>query len=281
MAGVMRKSLLSVAKRIVSPCSGQILKSKLPMTPGGGIFTLNAPKSLWHLSSSGDVTTISSRFVPASHIVCGCRRRCQLHTEVDGAISKFLDKEIKLEETSKSNQKLPTIKGFELSKSDGSDVELVKQNGNEKVTVKFNVNASVDSDHPPAVEGQSEEATDMVSRPSFTVELNKGDNQILAVHCYFPEDGMVDDAGQEGTESIEDLFEIQEVALYSGEWSDSVYSLQAETMDGNLYDLIMDMLDERGIDDEFVNGLIEFSTVYEHGKYIGFLKNMKSFVEKN
>ncbi|XP_050408154.1 complement component 1 Q subcomponent-binding protein, mitochondrial [Patella vulgata] len=279
MAGVIGKSLLSVAKRIVSPSSAQILKSKFPMSPSGGMVTLNAPRNLWHLScSSWDVTTISSRLVPASH-TCGCR--CQLHTEVDGAISKFLDKEIKLEETSKSNQKLPTVKGFELSKSDGSDVELVKQSGNEKVTVKFNVNASVDSDHPPAVEGQSEEATDMVSRPSFTVELNKGDNQILAVHCYFPEDGMVDDASQEGTESIEDLFEIQEVALYSGEWSDSVYSLQAETMDGNLYDLIMDMLDERGINDEFVNDLIEFSTVYEHGKYIGFLKNMKSFVDKN
>lgn len=48
----------------------------------------------------------------------------------------------------------------------------------------------------------------------------------------------------------------------------------------NLYDLMMDMLDERGINEEFANQLIEFSTAYEHSKYLAFLKDLKSFAEK-
>lgn len=48
----------------------------------------------------------------------------------------------------------------------------------------------------------------------------------------------------------------------------------------NLYDLLMDMLDERGINDEFANQLVDFSSSYEHSKYVEFLKNLKSFAEK-
>ena len=48
----------------------------------------------------------------------------------------------------------------------------------------------------------------------------------------------------------------------------------------NLYDLMMDMLDERGINEEFANQLVEFSTAYEHSRYLAFLKDLKSFAEK-
>jgi hypothetical protein len=42
----------------------------------------------------------------------------------------------------------------------------------------------------------------------------------------------------------------------------------------------MDMLDERGINEEFANQLIDFSTSYEHSRYLDFLKGLKSFAEK-
>ena len=43
---------------------------------------------------------------------------------------------------------------------------------------------------------------------------------------------------------------------------------------------MMDMLDERGINEEFANQLVEFSTAYEHSRYLAFLKDLKSFAEK-
>lgn len=47
-----------------------------------------------------------------------------------------------------------------------------------------------------------------------------------------------------------------------------------------LYDMLMDMLHDRGIGDDFVRDLMEFSTNYEQEKYVDFLEQMKSFVEE-
>ena len=47
-----------------------------------------------------------------------------------------------------------------------------------------------------------------------------------------------------------------------------------------LYDMLMDMLHDRGIGDDFVRDLMEFSTNYEQEKYVEFLEQMKSFVEE-
>lgn len=44
-----------------------------------------------------------------------------------------------------------------------------------------------------------------------------------------------------------------------------------EIMDGEMYEKLMDMLDERKIDNDFVNELIEFSIGYEYGEYIKLL----------
>ena len=46
----------------------------------------------------------------------------------------------------------------------------------------------------------------------------------------------------------------------------------------NLYDLLMNMLDERGLDEEFAQKLVDFSTNYEHKCYIKFLDGLKDFV---
>jgi hypothetical protein len=44
--------------------------------------------------------------------------------------------------------------------------------------------------------------------------------------------------------------------------------------------MLMDMLHDRGIGDDFVRDLMEFSTNYEQEKYVDFLEQMKSFVEE-
>lgn len=45
-----------------------------------------------------------------------------------------------------------------------------------------------------------------------------------------------------------------------------------------LYDLLMNFLEERGISNEFVEKLSDFSTAYEHSLYIALLENTKKFV---
>lgn len=49
----------------------------------------------------------------------------------------------------------------------------------------------------------------------------------------------------------------------------------------NLYDHFMDMLDDRGINDDFIKELVEFSTAFDHTHYVKFLEGLKSFVDKN
>lgn len=47
-----------------------------------------------------------------------------------------------------------------------------------------------------------------------------------------------------------------------------------------LYDMLMDMLDERGIDDTFVNNMVDFATSYEHKQYVEFLEKLKSVIKE-
>lgn len=212
-----------------------------------------------------------------------------VHTAGDKELIEFLRDEIKLE---KQNQKsvigkLPKIKGFEIVGSEGPNVSFKKSHDNESITIKFNINNSVDEalsgvegdNQPEQAQEQSSDAQ-MVSKPSFQVEINKGGKYTLAIQCIFPPaDEYAPSDVQE--ETYEDLIEIQDVALLgkSQEWTDDVYSLSASVMDGNLYDMLMKMLEERGIDADFIDQLIEFSTSYEHARYVETLEKLKDFVD--
>lgn len=44
-----------------------------------------------------------------------------------------------------------------------------------------------------------------------------------------------------------------------------------------LYDLLMNLLEEKGISNEFVQKLSDFSTSYEHSSYIGLLEGISKF----
>jgi hypothetical protein len=41
----------------------------------------------------------------------------------------------------------------------------------------------------------------------------------------------------------------------------------------------LNVLEERGIGEEFANQMMEFSTAYEHKQYIGLLEKMKDFAK--
>lgn len=241
-------------------------------------------RSLWHLCKQ----QTEPHHVGQIHRVngfpkmCGC---CGIHTQGDKDMADFLADEIKLEKEGQkagaSGGKLPRVKGFELSQTDGSDVVLKKSSDNEIVSIRFNINHSVDDD-PVEFDENQEPEEDMASRPAFTVEINKGGKTTLAIQCQFPQE-MAHAQEQEQGEQYDDMIEITEVALLNnneGNWEDSVYSVSGHIMDGNLYDMLLNLLEERGIDGEFIEQLVDFSTSYEQQQYVKFLENLKNFSEE-
>ncbi len=45
----------------------------------------------------------------------------------------------------------------------------------------------------------------------------------------------------------------------------------------NLYDILLNLLDERGMGEQFANEMAEFATAFEHSQYIGLLEKLQQF----
>ncbi|CAF0724261.1 unnamed protein product [Brachionus calyciflorus] len=199
-----------------------------------------------------------------------------LRTSVLKDLSNFLNEEIKLEQEARKNRnELPKVTGFNV-KTDGPNVTLTKKFNDEEVTVKFNVNGSLDNEGNvdqavDSAKNPEAQTPDLKSRPVFSVEVKRGD-QVLGFGCsYLP-------AEEGSTESVED-FQIDELTVHTGDWNENVYTADCSVLDENLYDLLLNLLDERGIGEQFANELAEFSTSYEHQQYIGLLEKLQKFTK--
>lgn len=213
--------------------------------------------------------------------------KCHFSTpKTDLDLHKFLVEEIKSEkEISQQPKKGRTIPGFEI-REDGADVILSRRFANENITVRFNVNGSVDDGAQEFSENAQEQpeeiAATIKSKPDFVVEIRKSKDLALVFNCAFLEDA--EEAEQ--TEKS-DLFEIQNFYLLQGdltissELTDRIYMGDGALIDGQFYDLLMDYLDERGIGFEFAEHLVDYSTFYEHEQYINLLDQIKGFITKN
>lgn len=258
--------------------------SKLISLAGRGVFARSAnflgasaravkvqspARNIWYMStSSKPVFSSHSNAVNISQ-PCGCG--CNFHTQGDENINEFLTGEIKNEQS--ESRALPTdVCGFTVQKIEGAEVELVKKNGNETITVEFNVNDSTEDDAEQAQAG-AESPANFVAKPEFTVLVNKGGDLTLGVHCVFP-------FGEQTEGEYDESIQISEVALLKGDakWDESIYTHTGDVMDGDLYDMMLTMLEERGVTADFVDALVQFSTTYEHKQYVSFLQSMQSFV---
>lgn len=184
---------------------------------------------------------------------------------------EFLTEEIVAERKTQKSSSLPTeVGGFKV-KLNGADVELIKENDKEVITVSFNVNHTVDSEEvePETNAQQNEKFGEMKSKPTFEVDVKKG-NRTLSFTCSF-----LTGEAQDG--EYQDVFGIDEITIYDGIWSDKVYAVAGDVLDGYLYDLLMNLLEEKGVSNEFVEKLSEFSTSYEHSAYIGLLEALSKF----
>lgn len=197
-------------------------------------------------------------------------------------VNEFLHKEIQLEKSmQKHPNNLPQIKGFEV-KADGPHVTLTRQAGQEKITVEFNVTNTVDSSASEVDTGdqQQQNATEagsqLKSRPSFTVDINRG-GQTLSFMCSFLADDYPNPQEQQENDGqpLSEDFQIDEFAIHDGEWNEKVYSADCSVIDSELYDKLLNLLEEHGIGEEFAEQLMNYSTAYEHRQYIDIFFNNK------
>ena len=150
-----------------------------------------------------------------------------------------MKEEIELERGAQKFQgQLPSIQGFEVV-ADGANVTLKKSYNDENISIKFNVNHTVDaeSEMGEEVAENDDKVPQMVSRPSFTVEIAKGGRPTFAMHCVYPvTDEMIEEAGGDASNSehqgMRDVFEIEEIAFHQGEWKDNTYAVSGDVMDG-------------------------------------------------
>lgn len=201
-----------------------------------------------------------------------------MHTKGDQELAEFLTEEIVAENKVQKFPSLPKVEGFQVT-TEGANITLTRKFNNENIKVRFNVNHTVDADAPDEdinINQDKVEMAEMKSKPSFTVEVEKN-GKIMEFGCTVIGDGgPSSNAGDQ--EAYDDVFNIDEIILHEGNKQDSTYAVSGEIMDGYLYDLLMNMLEERGVSNEFALQLIDLSTAYEHKLYIGFLEKMKSFI---
>jgi len=194
-------------------------------------------------------------------------------TKGDGELAKFLQDEIATEK--KNSRSGPKLEGWNVS-ADGSEVTLTKELAGEKVMITLNVNHTVDSAEP---DDGSEEAPEMLSRPNFEVDIIKTNGKTLSFTCSFSAPDETEQPPQ-GEEEYDDVFAIDEVTMFDGDnHSDANYAVAGDILDGYLYDLFMNMLEERGVDNGFVESMSEWCSAHEHSQYIGLLQELEKFAK--
>ncbi|XP_038059143.1 complement component 1 Q subcomponent-binding protein, mitochondrial-like [Patiria miniata] len=237
-------------------------------------------RSIWYLcnnnhtskdSSTGELKHVlaqASRLrEPGKLCSCGC---AGIHTQGDDELAKFLEDEIQLEKDSRQFPDVPKLPGFKLTQ-EGAIATLTKTKDGETVKVTFNLNHSIEEE-PQEDKPDEEAASRLRSYPEFTVEITKDTQSTLTINCRFDLNEM-EPEGEEPESN--DLFMIDEVSVQDGKAKESTYMVGSEVMDANLYNFLMNTLEERGITDEFAEKLSDLSSTLEHKLYIEFLQKLQ------
>lgn len=256
-----------LAKTIFRLPSLMGLTNGMRSTMGKREFT----RTLWHMCKRPEdrlgVVGITN---PSMACKCGCGGR-HVHTKGERELVEFLTEEIVAERKAQKIKTIPTeVEGFKV-KLNGAEVELTKQTDKEKIVISLNVNHTVDADDDAEIDPSAEkgEFAEMKSRPQFEVDIVKGDTTLSFTCSYLQ--------GQAQEGEYDDVFGIDEMTIFKGEWNDKVYAVAGDVLDGYLYDLLMNLLEEKGISNDFAEKLSDLSTAYEHSSYVGLLENLSKF----
>lgn len=202
-----------------------------------------------------------------------------LYTETDQDMSQHIAKEIENEKKSAISKASDYFKDWKIT-PDGCEISMSRKEGNESITIEFNVNNATDLVDEGSSDFNVEETNEMpqmICRPPFIVEIGKPSGTKIRISCQFVSELEADDGDEQ---DVRDKFEIVQFSVTKGDILPSTYVCSGETMDGEMYEKLMDMLDERKIDNEFAKELIDIGTRYEHKEYIKFLSTFKAFVDE-
>uniref|UniRef100_A0A8W8KW87 Serine/threonine specific protein phosphatases domain-containing protein n=1 Tax=Magallana gigas TaxID=29159 RepID=A0A8W8KW87_MAGGI len=125
---------------------------------------------------------------------------------------------------------------------DGVKITLSKKVGNETVKVNFSISGALEGYSGPEEEEMDVEAP-LLCKPPFEVEIVKPSGSTMAIRCLVDEYMM-----EEGEDDVSDRFEIVNVTIHNGKPEETTYVCEAENMDAEMYDGLLDVLEERGID---------------------------------
>lgn len=254
---------------------GSAIRNILSTSNNGSTSSSNLYRTLWNMCNRQNDAVVSLT-VPKVHgfLNYSYESKRNAHTKAEKELVEFLAEEIVAEKKAQKLKTIPTeLNGFKVS-LDSAEVTLEKKDKDEKIIVSFNINHTVDNNTEPEIDPQSDQADigEMKSKPSFTIDIIKG-NQTLGFTCSFNSE-----PGASGADdSYNDIFGIDEITFYEGEHSDKVYAVAGEIIDGYLYDLLMNYLEEKGISNEFAEKIIELSTNYEHTAYVSLLEGLSKF----
>lgn len=249
--------------------------------------TAPCTRSLAGLAIKNTTATQHVLRLPSCSTVCASR---SLATSVshlsassanDEDLSSFLREEIEFEHN--NMEQIPSrLRDFSLNMS-GTEVTLTRNVKGETVTVLFDINDNRNVDETP--EGDEEVDGAIVSYPEFTVSIAKASGKILQFSCvyeaseYAEEEGEAQQHNEEEQKNF-DMFKFDHVSIVEdGQDEEGVYESETTNMDPNLYGYLMDMMAERGIDAEFVQEMLQYSTAAEHKHYVNFLQDLKKFVD--
>lgn len=195
--------------------------------------------------------------------------------ELCNALKSEIDAEKKLEVENLGGSSAPAIDGFKIT-TNGAEVRLTKNHGNEKIMVFWSVNSTVNVDdgYPEEDEQDSENPPMPVSIPDFTIEITKGDQRLCFECEILPEESNQYDF------NVNDFSIAPAAKDDKYEVDDSVYYSTGKFIDPGLHDLLfVRYLEERGFTSDFCTQLVNFSTHYEHSQYVSLLEKIKNFVK--
>jgi len=178
--------------------------------------------------------------------------------------------EIRLEsESQKLKTGLPSVPGFDIS-IDGSLLILTKDGDKETVKISVDVIHSLGREDIFNEEGNLDESAEpvFVARPNFQVDFQR-ETSTLAFRCSFVEEMF---------EGEEDEFVLEQFFTHDGTTNPTQYVALGRQTNPELYDRLMNMLAERGIDSEFARSLQELATAHEHRCYIRTLKGITEYI---
>lgn len=229
----------------------------------------NYSRTLWHMCSTSKI----DNFLKPKPIIECCQCGCSglIHTGGEKELAEFLIEEIAGEKKAQKMKVLPAeVDGFSII-ADMAELIFEKKTQFETITVSMNVNHSVDTEE---IGDSGSGAEEMKSKPSFEVEISRN-KKALSFACSYVD--LRDDHDAEGA----DIFQINEVTYFEGDWDDKTYSVAADLLDENLYDLFMVVLSEKGITKKFMEKVSDIATSHEHSQYIELLENVRKFASAN